>query len=503
MDSRPSVDTPRPMADPSHAYRDQGERLADAAFRTFAFLWAAAAMFHYAAWTGGLVPPDALVVLPAAVAVLLRPSSVVRFVVLAGLQVATVVYFYPDRVSNHWLLAFFVNLTILIAAAHLAYRDRTVQPGRLFEMFAPALRLALLVLYFFAVFHKLNADFFNPAVSCATDLYTNIAGAWHLPIWNWFLALLPAATIVVEVAIPVLLVVRRTRVLGIALGMVFHSMLAFDLAHTYYDFSSTVYALYFVFLPYDYLGRMRDHWAGSALGQRVAAWHDRGLLRRAFTAFLVGILGIVAFSTAYQILNARSPFMEIEGSRRALLILNTVLWVIYAATLLVLFLRSARAERIADAVRGRDGFAPKPLLALIPLAMLLNGFSPYLGLKTEDSFAMFSNLQTEAGNNNHFLMSTDLRLTGFQDDLVRVVETSDRGLRERVGTDYLMTYFEFRRYLSQRPDASVTFVRGGERFTIPRVGDDPELSSPPPLWQSKLLQFRPVDTNEAGVRCIH
>ena len=56
-----------------------------------------------------------------------------------------------------------------------------------------------------------------------------------------------------------------------------------------------------------------------------------------------------------------------------------------------------------------------------PLLVVLNGMCPYLGLKTDSSFAMFSNLRTEPGFANHLVMPHGPQPFGFQGDLVRLV----------------------------------------------------------------------------------
>src|ERR671938_2003481 len=84
------------------------------AFAVFSFLWAGATLFHIASlyrWGDSI---DEFLLGAAAVAVVARPSSVRRLLVLATLQVYVVGLELPG-VANHWLLAAFVNLTILHA----------------------------------------------------------------------------------------------------------------------------------------------------------------------------------------------------------------------------------------------------------------------------------------------------------------------------------------------------------------------------------------------------
>lgn len=478
----------------------------DRAFNIFSFLWAAATLFHYAAYPERDTGLGVFLLLLVAMGVLLRPGSLVLFMTMIGLQVAVVVNTLPMGVSNHWLFTFIVNLTIFVALGRLAIsKQRKINGGNLFLEFAPVVRVEVIVLYFFAVLHKLNWDFLNPEVSCATALYSDLAGGFpFLPMADWTLATLPYVTLIVEAAIPLLLCFRRTRVAGVLLGLLFHAMLALNPAHTYYDFSSMVYAGYFLFIPYDYVAKLRTHWAGMAIGRWVEGLTDSGLLRRGFR-FLLAVLAVVlAVNWMHMIVTDEPVFTAVSGLVGALKIANIVVWALYAAAVIAIFTRAALADRIVRAVRGIDRISLRsPALALMPLLLLFIGFNPYFGLKTETSFSMFSNLQTEGGRNNHLFLPTEYQVTRYQDDLVRVIETTHPYLQEKAEEGYLFPYFEFKRVIGGAKNASVTYIRNGEMRTVPRVGDDPDLSQSEPFLLRKLLRFRPVDTSGAGVRCTH
>jgi len=139
---------------------------------------------------------------------------------------------------------------------------------------------------------------------------------------------------------------------------------------------------------------------------------------------------------------------------------------------------------------------------LIASLFILNGMSPYLGLKTETSFAMYSNLRTEGGITNHLFIPVATQLFDFQKDLVEVTESSVPELRQLADERLLIPYFELRRQLSVLPEASVTFRRGDAVHAIERVGDRrdvlPEVS---PLLQ-RIMPFRAVDMADRQ-QCRH
>ncbi len=474
------------------------------AFSIFAFLWATATLFHLAAYPERLIGIGKLLLALAAIGVLLKPVSIGRFGIFTVVQIITVINDLPSAVSNHWLFTFFVNLTILTVLLRSVWLKKVSIP-ELFPAFAPAVRIQLIVLYFFAVFQKLNTDFFNPSVSCAATLYSDLATAYPvLPTAPWMLAITPGLTIFVEGLIPILLIFRRTRIAGVLVGMLFHFMLALNPEHTYYDFSSMLYAVYFLFIPYDFLAQMREQWASSSVGRWVAARADDGTLRTMFQGALL-VLGSVLFSNwIYQFFRPDSFFESVSGLVAYLKSINIGVWVLYAGALIVIYVRALRWDRLRIAFSGIDTFRLRVAgLAVFPLLLLMNGFAPYFGLKTEISFSMFSNLQTEGLRSNHLFMPTEYRIASYQDDLVRIVDSSAPRLKRFAAEGYMLPYYEFVALTSQRPDISVTYERNGVTRTVARVGDDPELSRRPNVLLRKILKFRPVDTNPGGARCMH
>jgi hypothetical protein len=120
-----------------------------------------------------------------------------------------------------------------------------------------------------------------------------------------------------------------------------------------------------------------------------------------------------------------------------------------------------------------------------------------LGLKTETSFSMFSNLQTEGKLSNHLIIGRNLGLTNFQDDLVKILHSSDPELHKLAARGYLLPYFEMRSYISRKAklgadDIELSYVRGGVRRSVEKAGSDPALSRPYSLFLRKFFRFRPV-----------
>jgi hypothetical protein len=78
-------------------------------------------------------------------------------------------------------------------------------------------------------------------------------------------------------------------------------------------------------------------------------------------------------------------------------------------------------------------------------------------------------------------------------DRVRIVDTSDPGLRLYVEGGFDVPYLQFRAYLSAHRDASVTYLRNGVQHHVDRASDDPDLVEPVPSWEQKFFAYRSLD----------
>ena len=224
----------------------------------FAVLWAMATLLHIL-WPAVFLPNSAFTPSPplllaalilAAVAVIIRPASVWRLLSLAAVQVVDVGYHLPF-VSNHWLLSGCVSLALLAAGAGLWLRAgrAAVQAAALYEIVTPAVRGAVVVFYFFTFFHKLNADFLDPATSCAGTFFGHIVALTALPPLPALVRPAIVTTLVVEGVLTVGLAVPRWRRAACWLGAGFHVLLALDALKLFYNFSAVMFALLWVCVP--------------------------------------------------------------------------------------------------------------------------------------------------------------------------------------------------------------------------------------------------------------
>ena len=432
-------------------------------YSTFCVLWGLATLFHLVAKDPWPAPLLSTLLAAAALYLLHRPSEPHRLVLLAVLQMCESWTTAPF-ISNHWLFTGLVNLTLLQAYARLAWAGRTfaVEPGALYRTFVPIVRLELIILYFFAVFHKLNADFLDPQISCAVHFYAAqlqslpfaLAGA--VPIY---------LTLAVEAAIPLLLCWAPTRNAGILLGLLFHAAVGFNPISEFYNFSSMIFALLFLFAS----PRLDAGWPTRRLLGPLR-WEGMPFSSKSFLAVGAVVVGLGLLVVLNNLVTA-----PVE--------LVLPLWGLYSAGLIVLFVLLPKAPP----ARPTFSFRPWPVL-LVPLLTGLNGCSPYLGLKTETAFAMYSNLRTEGGQSNHLLVPARAQLFGFQRDLVEIKDSSSGFLASLAQHKLMLPFFEVRAVLQQHPNTSLTY----ERHASPSASPSVQLRQPIPWPLRKLLYFRPV-----------
>ena len=449
----------------------------------FSVMWALAAIWHLLGNPLTASSLTQLLLVAGAGAVLWRPGQVGPLALLAVAGVVTM-WSEAPQLGNHWLLAALVDLALLLAVGVGIARRRWDNATDLAERFLPVARLCLLGFYFFASFAKLNSAFFDRSVSCATFYFnesTASIGLEALPLretagLEWAVIVGTAA---IELAIPWLLLFRRTRHVGVVVALGFHALLAIDRTHQFFDFSSVLAALFVLFLPPTF---------GVWVAERVGSVRARLLLRHEGAPRLVH-LGLVAVAVLAGLLvafNALTP--------RRLLLLGWLPWQVFAVGLFVAVVRYLRQRpSTPDRQALRVGHV---VFLLLPLVVVFNGLTPYLELKTGFGWNMYSNLRTVDGDTNHYVVPKTVPLTDIQADLVVILDTDDPALRRYRDDDLSLTWLQLRAYLSEHPDVAIRYRRGLVTTSLLHASDDPELVEPIPLWQEKLQLFRAVSERE-------
>jgi len=278
-------------------------------------------------------------------------------------------------------------------------------------------------------------------------------------------------TLVVESLIPLLLAFRKTRGAGVLLGVCFHSFLSSGPRNGFFAFAVVIFPLLWLFASEQAMTRL-----GAVVRRVVGSRIDASPATVVRGAALLGIV-LASLASAHLGMNRTYPA-----------------WITYNAIVLVWAVAEAWSGVRATG-DGRPGLlrCGDPVLVVMPLLFVFNGACPYLGLKTETSFAMYSNLRTEGGRSNHLFLTSDLAPFGFQQDLVEVIDSSDPGLGKVGRSGMLLPWFELRRRAWMDPSKSVTFVRNGETIVVDSIRDRPDLVPPVSWWLGRLMPFRPVE----------
>lgn len=448
-------------------------------YAIFCALWAVATLFHMAQSRIYTSQLHYVLLTLAAFVVLSKPSSVIRLLALITLQLYEVFFRLPT-ISNHWIFTTFVNLTILQALLWVVVKKGSLQVDRaaFLRAFAPAVRLELLILYFFVVLHKLNWAFFSPSASCAAVLYKAQHAEALLPSSPTFILANIYLTIAIETFIPLLLIFRKTRNIGLVVGLVFHCVIAFNSYNGFYDFSSMIFATYFLFTGYNFSTTIYRLYKNS-----INSWHT---FKQRFSQF-----------TLSHILLWAAFFTVLLCGVRILSKISTdyfqVVWGVYSFLYILLFLLSVyKAQQFFPT---RLFTLPNAFFCLLPLLVFLNGISPYIGLKTESSFAMFSNLRTEGGVTNHLFIPVSAQIFDFQKDMIEVVSSSDAELQQASNDGKLLTFFQFKNRVADVRPARVEYIRNGQRrtFTLATAAPTDELLHKSPSLLRKFMRFRMIN----------
>ncbi|HSH59473.1 MAG TPA: hypothetical protein VK988_07500, partial [Acidimicrobiales bacterium] len=139
-----------------------------------------------------------------------------------------------------------------------------------------------------------------------------------------------------------------------------------------------------------------------------------------------------------------------------------------------------------------------PVFVVGALLLVANSVSPYLGLKTESSFTMFSNLYTEQGSWNHLFIPEAIRMFPYQDQLVRITDSDDRALEASSLEATQLVRFELERYIRTHPGTSATYVTaaGASERTLSARSDTGARWVTPVL--DRILKFQAVPPSNRG-----
>lgn len=289
--------------------------------------------------------------------------------------------FARDVLTQSLLLAFMA----MSAAIACVFKDQRASSQAALQSW----RGLTVVVYGLATLHKLNADFLNPAYSCAhyglskVDLYWGV-GLSPLAQGQAWLSWLIIAT---ELSIAGLLALGLRRVAW-PVAIAFHIPLTLTMAPA---FVWVMLAGHSAYIQDEDASALRACWRA----------HKRALCIGA-TALMMGS------QLAHRLAGAKEflPTMALK---------EWALWLMLAMS--VGLLLRAGVDRAPSLSLRRQAWPSRALVIGFGAMFLLNGLLPYSGLKAQHAGAMLSNLRVDEGCWNSIIFPERARL---RDDYVRI-----------------------------------------------------------------------------------
>ncbi len=486
----------------------------------FAFIWGCQALVHqevfYFKWL-----PDinllGLLLTAAIISVILFPQSLMLFCLMLVTSISFNINLWP-YVVNHILLESLIDITILFAVILTYFYHRSNQninefKNEVFKKIAPVLLFFVIVMYWFIVNSKTNIDFFSFDRSCISDFYidvTDMLGFIGLPELNVGIDSTPALIslwifMIIEVLIPLGLMFKKTRYLALIIGVPFHLLLALIGHRTFSGFILALYVLICIDSVAVILAIFRQK-IGEQLLNKIIMTIRMIVVSLALIIFILYMIESATLAYIFDYRIRLTVFMIFWGAIGGLIILAIL-----------------RYYKVKDSEPTEVWVKSPKWVWLMAIPLMINGFSPFLGFKTETSFAMYSNLKTEGTESgNHMFMPT-FNLLPYQKDLVSIIDTDHQRLkrwiqrvplhdREKIMRKLEVVFFEFNRIVAEtmvkQPDMEfyVTYTRnGGEPVTFRSSAPDAhlaEVAQLQPVIMRKLMYFRPVYAGKVSY-CQH
>lgn len=390
-----------------------------------------------------------------------------------------------------------VSGQIVFTTARLVVRHRTlrISPATFVESLRASMLPLLGVLFCFAAFHKLTRG-----ATYASAEFFGWIGRYYVPflpqdggprLLTWFM------TVCGEATIGAALLFRRTRLVGLVLGVGFACLVG----SVVYGFGAIVLA------------------SVASLG--VASLVVEPLDRLAVTRFLRTratpqtwrLAFVIAVAALFFLDHVRGFTLADRGARFApgdepttadVLTYMQVLWFTLSTTALVVVVAAARTHgaAIVQIVRRPLSYAAYALPALF----ILSEVGVYAGVKDRPNIAMFAGLRVASCAPNHILMRGRFYSSFFHRDLLVVrapghatVGIPARSLR--ASADRAKRYGERDPLVDQFQHGTITRVRDGveEPFDFGALEDVTAGSWPEAALPPRLFWFSPL--GEADLRC--
>lgn len=393
--------------------------------------------------------------------------------------------------SNNQTIAFFMNTTIVLVLGTTWLRTRSFEGKtvEIYESLRIVARLLLAVMYFYGIFHKINTGFLDPEASCATALYRPLVHVFGQEdnIIGQYGAI--SATFIIETITLVCLFWRRFFAFGLIIGLAFHYIIPISAYSWYMDFSCLVFALYTLSIPVE---------ASLAFYAKVRDFLHRVAILPASGVAIAAILALLAVGWLIaSYVQSVDPYGFNTTGKMLWHSAWIIVWSVVGGFAMV-WLTGAALSILPYRATPIPGH-PKWIYA-IPAVLFVSCLSPYLGLKTESSIAMFSNLHTEGGETNHLLFPSPPYIASYQSEVLMITGSSLPSIQRLADAGKGMVPLEVERFLMGRPKHWVSYTQNGQAYEHVTAEDwgEPRYS----FLEKQLLLFKPVEFSDPQI-CTH
>jgi hypothetical protein len=327
------------------------------------------------------------IVAVAAFALLLtRPRSAGVWVFAALAQIADALFTAVTRndIQMSWTIVAALHVAILLTLASVWNRPPKERAQAALDLLTPSIRGVVLVVYFYAVLHKLNSTYFSSLNVKPGEMLDRMPLLGHFAYGGYA----AHVGLALELLAFGLLLVPRLRLLGVLTAFGLH----FGLGWIGFRQFTIMFPLLLLFLlPSP--GRV-PHLPERL--HRVLPW--------------VAVPGMVVYLNWNETAPVGEEFL-------------TFLFALAAIAFSIDVARRVWAHGVFGAGRTRL-FAGPRIGLLAPVLFAAWCFMPYLGITTHPCMTMYSHLSVHSGRTNHFFVPASLQIDAIQDDLVEIIETS-------------------------------------------------------------------------------
>ncbi len=403
----------------------------------------------------------------AAILLIEKPNCLLRLGALGILQLAYLWTKLPNA-NNHMIILGYVNLSLLTLIAIQLWQNGWKNSGRLVPP-VTYIKATFLIGYLAAAVSKLNSDFFDPDKSCSVSMMYNALapfGVQNGSLPHSVEAAQPYFITSMEFLIPLLLLMTRTRWIGIIVIISFHIGISFSPRSTALDFCLVLFTIVYLFLPLSATEQL------YSLAKRFRNWLPFNLSDHKTTIFV-----LFSFIITMALWSKKGTVL---GNPNWLMLAPMVFAMGLTLILLSIFHRKAFLARTEEIIKTKTYRIAQIACVVLIVIQLVNISSPYLGGRSQSVFTMYSNLQTEGMTTNHFFLPR-LAIETKQDDLVKVFQSSNSQVQRYSRDGRLMTWHELTRHLSADPTASIHYERNGEAFDHAHAFENPKLVTRYPI----------------------